>query len=249
MASCARRPTWDGATRRSAARLADALRADAPLAVANEADLGGLAEVRRGAATEADDVLYVAGEVGVGGNVIVDGQPLVGAAGYAGEIGHMVGQPGGRSMCVRLHRLLGDGDRRARMLVAAGRSPDGGRAAVDALIEAATPGEPAAHASVVRVGRWLGLGHRLAGQRPQPDAGRARRRARPDPSARRGGGRCGPRARALPASRELVRVVPGALGANAPIVGAAELAFEPMLADPAQRIAAVRARPPALASA
>jgi predicted NBD/HSP70 family sugar kinase len=39
--------------------------------------------------------------------------------------------------------------------------------------------------------------------------------------------------RALPASRALVRVVPATLGADAPLLGAAELAFEPVLADPA----------------
>ena len=54
---------------------------------------------------------------------------------------------------------------------------------------------------------------------------------------------------ALSAARELVRVVPGDLGVNAPIIGAAELAFEPMLADPAARLAAVRARLPVRASA
>ena len=39
--------------------------------------------------------------------------------------------------------------------------------------------------------------------------------------------------RTLPAPRRLVRVVAGSLGAEAPLVGAAELAFEPVLADPA----------------
>jgi predicted NBD/HSP70 family sugar kinase len=39
--------------------------------------------------------------------------------------------------------------------------------------------------------------------------------------------------RALAAPRRLVRVVPAALGADAPLVGAAELAIEPLLADPA----------------
>ncbi|HEY4632356.1 MAG TPA: hypothetical protein VIH00_00440, partial [Candidatus Limnocylindrales bacterium] len=38
---------------------------------------------------------------------------------------------------------------------------------------------------------------------------------------------------ALPASRKLVRVVPATLGVDAPLLGAAELAFEPLLADPA----------------
>jgi predicted NBD/HSP70 family sugar kinase len=37
----------------------------------------------------------------------------------------------------------------------------------------------------------------------------------------------------LPAPRALVRIVPASLGVDAPLVGAAELAFEPLLADPA----------------
>ena len=39
--------------------------------------------------------------------------------------------------------------------------------------------------------------------------------------------------RALPGSRALVRIVPARLGADATLLGAAELAFEPLLADPA----------------
>jgi hypothetical protein len=37
---------------------------------------------------------------------------------------------------------------------------------------------------------------------------------------------------ALPQAREAIRVVPAALGVDAPLLGAAELAFEPLLADP-----------------
>ena len=51
--------------------------------------------------------------------------------------------------------------------------------------------------------------------------------------------------RALPASRELVTIVPGTMGADAPLLGAAEHAFEPLLADPAARLAVIRARRPA----
>ena len=50
---------------------------------------------RRGAAVGADDVLFLSGEDGVGGGVIVDGQPLTGAAGYGGEVGHMPVNPDG----------------------------------------------------------------------------------------------------------------------------------------------------------
>jgi predicted NBD/HSP70 family sugar kinase len=40
--------------------------------------------------------------------------------------------------------------------------------------------------------------------------------------------------RALRASRERVRVVPATLGAEGALIGAAELAFEPLLSDPIQ---------------
>ena len=46
--------------------------------------------------------------------------------------------------------------------------------------------------------------------------------------------------RALPASRALVQIVPAALGADAPLLGAAELAFEPLLADPASWLRTAR---------
>ena len=38
---------------------------------------------------------------------------------------------------------------------------------------------------------------------------------------------------ALPGPRALVRVVPATLGVDAPLVGAAEMAFDPLLSDPA----------------
>jgi predicted NBD/HSP70 family sugar kinase len=40
--------------------------------------------------------------------------------------------------------------------------------------------------------------------------------------------------RSLEASREIVAIVPSRLGMNAPLLGAAELAFESLLADPAR---------------
>src|SRR5436190_14037713 len=72
-----------------AARLAEALQVTAPIVVANEADLGALAEHRRGAARGYDDIVFVSGEVGVGGGIIIGGRPLTGVAGFAGEIGHV----------------------------------------------------------------------------------------------------------------------------------------------------------------
>ena len=139
-------------------RLAEALPTSVPVSVANEADLGGLAEHRRGAAVGVADVVYVTGEVGVGGNVIVDGTPLVGAAGYAGEIGHMVVNPDGTACgCGSLGCWETEIGERA-LLVRAGRSPSGGRQAVDELIAAAAAGDAGALAGLAHVGHWLGIG-------------------------------------------------------------------------------------------
>src|SRR5918992_5122020 len=105
-----------------------ALGVDVPLRVGNEADLGGLAEHRRGAAIGAESVLHVTGEVGVGGNLIVDGRPVVGAAGYAGEIGHMpVNLAGGPCGCGSTGCWETEIGERA-MLARAGRAPHGGGA-------------------------------------------------------------------------------------------------------------------------
>ncbi|MCI0345541.1 MAG: ROK family protein, partial [Chloroflexi bacterium] len=76
-------------------RMAEVLDLPVPITVGNESDLGAVAEFRRGAARGADDVLYVHGEVGVGGGIIVGGRPLEGIAGYGGEVGHVTINPDG----------------------------------------------------------------------------------------------------------------------------------------------------------
>jgi predicted NBD/HSP70 family sugar kinase len=68
-----------------------------PVVVGNDAELGALAEHLRGAARDTHDAVYVSVDVGVGGGVIVDGSALSGTAGYVGELGHMVIRPGGRA--------------------------------------------------------------------------------------------------------------------------------------------------------
>ena len=57
-ASWSWRPTWAGRTCRSASFSADALGTSHRVLVANEADLGALAEHRRGAGAAVDDLLY-----------------------------------------------------------------------------------------------------------------------------------------------------------------------------------------------
>ncbi len=56
--------------------------------VDNDANLGAIAEHAVGVGRDVDDLVYLAGEVGVGCGVIVGGQLVRGARGFTGEIGH-----------------------------------------------------------------------------------------------------------------------------------------------------------------
>jgi predicted NBD/HSP70 family sugar kinase len=217
-------------------RLAEALDTRLPIAVANEADLGALAELRRGAALGADHVLFLSGEVGVGGGLIVDGSPLAGAAGYGGEVGHVPVNPNGsRCRCGSIgcwETEVGEG----ALLRLAGHPPDAGREEVDAVLDEAAAGSRGALGALDTVGRWLGFG--LAGLvnvfNPQVVVlGGLFGRIHPFVE---GTLRAELDRLALPQSREVVRVVPASLGVDAPLLGAAELAFEPLLADPAMWI-------------
>ncbi len=215
--------------------LAERLSWSIPVIVRNEADLGALAEHRRGAAVGIDDVLYVHGEVGVGGGLLMGGQPMPGAAGYAGEIGHFPVDPDGLP-CRCGSRgcwetVVGGG----ALLERAGLPRDAGPEGLDELFARASLGDPIALAALETTGRHLGVG--LGGfvnafnprlvvlgglfSRLYPAA----HDAIWEELARR----------SMPAPRAMVRVVPATLGVDAPLLGAAELALEPVLADPAAR--------------
>jgi predicted NBD/HSP70 family sugar kinase len=99
---------------------------------------------------------------------------------------------------------------------------------------AAAAGDPEATAAVGEVGRWLGIG--LAGLvnvfNPRLVVfGGLFERLHPFVEAEV---EAALDERALRAPRALVDVVPSHLGDDAPLIGAAELAFEPLLADPAR---------------
>jgi predicted NBD/HSP70 family sugar kinase len=214
-------------------RLATALDMDVPITLANEADLAALAEHRRGVARGIDDIVIVWGSVGVGGGLVVDGEPLTGSAGYSGEIGHIPVNPDGLPCRCGSIGCLETEVGSTAILRRAGRSPEGGHDAVDEVLAAAEAGEPEALAAFAETGRWLGiglagvinilnpelvlLGGRLTASYPFV---RASLEAELD-------------RRVLRAARGIVRVVPASLGVDAPLRGAAELAFEPLLSDPA----------------
>ena len=213
--------------------LAQSLALGVPIAVGNDADLGALGELRRGAAVGTDNVLFISSEVGIGGGLIVDGRPLAGAAGYGGEVGHIpVNREGVRCGCGSSgcwETEIGEG----ALLRLAGHPADGGRNEVDAVLREAADGSPRALAALDAVGRWLGYG--LAGLVNVLNVdlvvlgglvGRIHPFVASTLSAEFD-------RRTLPASRALVRIVPAALGVDASLRGAAELAFDPFLVDPA----------------
>jgi predicted NBD/HSP70 family sugar kinase len=214
-------------------RLASALGMDVPVIVANDADLGALAEHLRGAGVGVDDLIYVSGEVGVGGGAIVGGRPLDGLAGYGGEIGHLPVNPGGSPCrCGSIgcwETEVGEG----ALLALAGLSPDAGRSGIDLVLREAQAGNQVAVAALEHVGRWLAVGLAALVNILNPQLivlGSMHGRIYP---AIRHTVEAGLSARALPAPRALVRIVPATLGADAPLIGAAELALEPILVDPA----------------
>jgi predicted NBD/HSP70 family sugar kinase len=212
--------------------VAERLELDVPVVVRNEADLGARAEHLRGAGVGFDDLIYLSCDVGVGGGIVTAGRPLVGASGYAGEVGHFPVNPDG-SACGCGARGCWETEVGERALLRnAGRDPDGGPDEASAVLRDAEQGSAKALAALADVGRWLGLG--LAGLINVFD-----------PQVVVLGGLFGRMApwtlptareqleqRALAITREPVEIVVSRLGVDAPIIGAAERAIEPLLADP-----------------
>jgi predicted NBD/HSP70 family sugar kinase len=213
--------------------LARALAVDVPITIANEADLAALAEHRRGAARGVDDIVMVWGSVGVGGGLVVDGKALTGSAGYSGEIGHIPVNPDGLPCRCGSIGCLETEVGSTAILRRAGRSPEAGHDAVDAVLTAAEAGEPAALAAFAETGRWLGIG--LAGviNVLNPELVLLGGRLTASYAFVRASLEAELDRRVLRAARRIVRVVPASLGVDAPLIGGAELAFEPLLNDPA----------------
>lgn len=203
----------------------------------NDANLGVLAEHLRGAAVGDANVAFVSGSVGIGGGFLSDGRLLGGANGYAGEIGHLqVDASGGECRCGAVgcwELKVGEN----RLLQLAGRLPGGGPEAVAEVITAAAGGEARAVDALADVARWIGVGIRAVVNIFNPDVvvlggclaqvlevEAERINQVVDRSV-------------LLSPRGEVRIVGAALGMDAPLIGAAELAFEPLLDHP-QLIAA-----------
>ena len=200
--------------------------------VGNDADAGVLAEHMRGAAVGYRDVIYLSGEVGVGGGVLVDGRPLSGLGGYAGEVGHL--PFGDRRVQCRCgsygcwETQVGEN----ALLVAAGRPPGGGLEAVRDVVRSARSGDPVAWAALQKIAHWLGVGAGALVNVFNPAIivfggalAEVFRGAAPIV-------RAGLDSTAMAPAAAQVRLAPQRLGDDSVLLGAAELAFRPLLADP-----------------
>jgi len=196
--------------------------------VGNDANLGALAEHRRGVARGCDDVVFIAGEVGVGAGMIVNGRPMLGAAGYAGEVGHIVVLPEGRP-CRCGARGCWETEIGAQAI---GQALGMVHATSDDLVPAIRAAGLAGSHELDEVGHFLGLGLASIVNAFDPRlvvlGGLLREVLRAAPEVTR----ASLNAAALAVPAEQVELAAPSLEGDAVLIGAAEMAWEDVLVDP-----------------
>ena len=212
--------------------LADQLPIRLDVQAGNDADLGAVAEHQRGAAVGYDHMLYLNGSVGVGSGIIAEGSQLHGIGGYAGEIGHMTINPDGppchcgSTGCIETY--IGE----HALLRAAGVTDQHGARAVAGVFARADAGDERSKAAVRTIAIWLGrcLANMVNCFNPQAivvggslaEVVRIDRAVVESELDRR----------AMAAARAGVQVLLPGLHQDSALIGAAELAFQDLLAAP-----------------
>ncbi|HEY5249761.1 MAG TPA: ROK family protein [Dermatophilaceae bacterium] len=231
--------TADGVVRRApnlgwenepiAAMLADAT--GFPSRAANDASLGAEAELIFGAGAGLRNLIYLnGGASGIGGGIIANGGLLTGAGGYAGELGHTFVRTDGQACHCGASGCLETEVAQSRLFGLLGSS--GGEAGqLEEALKAST--DPAVRAEVRRQLGYLAIALRNVVNVLNPEAIVL-------------DGFLGAIYALAPQELDLtvaeqpmtepavqVRVSRAALGSNLMMIGAAELAFAGLLADPA----------------
>jgi predicted NBD/HSP70 family sugar kinase len=202
------------------------------MSVGNDGDLGGLSEHVRGAGRGIDHLIYLAGEVGIGGGIVIDGRVVGGAHGFAGELGHMMVNPVGAICRCGSRGCFETEAGEDAVLVACGREAGAGRAALLEVFAAAQEGETQALEGLRSIAVWVARGLSSLVSILNPDAiilggplsavffltGDLIRSEMESTSTSPG--------------RAGVRLLQPGLGEDSSLLGAAELAFEPLLRDP-----------------
>lgn len=214
------------------AALAPVLPEGGPVSLGAVADLAALAESARGVAVGCDNVIYLYGDLGIAAGIVAGGRRVSGYGGTAGEVGHMVVRPDGRRCGCGSRGCWETEVGERALLTAAGREHAAGRAAVREVVDAAVRGDATAQAAVRQVADWLGfgVGNLVNIFNPEMvifgDALRDIFLAAAAPLRSR------LNAVGLTGNLAHVRLRTPALGDDAVLIGAAELAFERLLSDP-----------------
>lgn len=104
---------------------------DVAVRIANEAKLAALAELAGGSDVAApDSFIFVSGDVGIGGAVVVDRELFLGERGWNGEIGHVVVDPAGPRCSCGAFGCLEQYAGKEAMMRTAGLPPDSPLAAL-----------------------------------------------------------------------------------------------------------------------
>jgi len=203
---------------------------------ANAAVLGLRAESAFGAGRGVDDLVYmIGGASGIGGGAVGGGRLLTGAAGYAGEFGHTLVRTDGRHCSCGSYGCLEAEVTQEELLSSVGLASADAAALADRLV---ATGDAGALAVIERDYRMLQIAARNAVNVFNPSLlvlggflaalyRGARAHGAPDLLAE-----------VVHSSREGVAVAEAALGTDQLLIGAAELVFSELIADPARALAA-----------
>jgi glucokinase len=224
-------------------RFADVMteRLGLPVFVDNDGNLAALAEHRAGAARGCNEVVLLTIGTGIGGGLILRGKLYRGAIGAGAELGHVVIDRNGPPCqgncpnhgCVE---SLASGTALAREALriarerpdsALGRAHAAGRELAGPLVtELAHDGDQAAIDALALIGRNLGVALASFVNIFNPEVIVIGGGVSGAGELLLGPARAEVAARALPPSKDLVQIVPAALGVEAGMIGAAALAFD-----------------------
>lgn len=216
-------------------------RLDLPVFVDNDANVAALAEHRAGAARGSSEAVLLTIGTGIGGGLILGGELYRGGVGAAGELGHIVIDMNGPPCqgncpnhgCVEA-MASGTALAREALRVARERPASGlGRALADGrglpgpvVTELAHDGDPAALEVLELIGTRLGVALATLVNIFNPEVVVIGGGVIAAGELLLGPARAEMLARALPPSRDEVRIVAAHFGVEAGMVGAAALAFD-----------------------
>lgn len=139
-------------------------RLNVPATLGNDANAAALGEWRYGAGQGIDDLLVVTLGTGVGSGFIVNGRLVLGSAGNAGELGHMILLPGGRACTCGRNGCLEAYVSIRGMIATYVEAADGKPRSADppgdvkTIADRASRGDAAAIACFERTTEWLAIG-------------------------------------------------------------------------------------------